>query len=203
MLKKRFPSVKAVATAGTIAHMEQQIDPKFFNAGWGSQFAGQIDMDFEIAEPLPASGEIYLEGHALKAVEVGHSDTHDSTILWVPDLKLAVCGDVVYGDVHQMLAAANTRALRAEWIAAIEKVESLGPETVVPGHKKPGELDGTFHLAASKKYIQDFQETLNGGAKSPKEVLQAMLKKYPTRFNSGALMMGCIGAFKSKNGSQL
>jgi glyoxylase-like metal-dependent hydrolase (beta-lactamase superfamily II) len=194
MLKKRFPGVRAVATKGTIAHMKQQIEPANFKASWGTQFPNQIDTEFVLAEPLPTSGEFLLEGHGLKAVEVGHSDTYDTTVLWVPDLRLAVCGDVVYGDVHCMLGAANTKALREEWIAAIATIEALGAEMVVPGHMKPGELTGTFHLGATKKYIRDFGEVLATGAKSSREIAEAMLKMYPTRFNQGALLMGAMVA---------
>jgi len=196
MLRRRFPGVKAVATAGTIAHMKQQIEPRTFKATWGTQFPNQIDTEFVLAEPLPASGEFQLEGHALKAVEVGHSDTHDTTVLWVPDLRLAVCGDVVYGDVHCMLGTAKTKALREEWIAAIMKVGALGPEIVVPGHMKPGELTGTFHLAATKQYILDFDEVVGIGERTSREIAEAMLKRYPTRFNPGALLMGAMAAGK-------
>ena len=198
LLRKRFPGVKAVATAGTIAHMKQQIEPKTFNATWGSQFPNQIDTDFALAEPLPPSGEFSLEGHVLQAVEVGHSDTHDTTVLWVPDIRLAVCGDVVYGDVHCMLGAANTKALQDEWIAAIMKVGALGPEMVVPGHMKPGELTGTFHLAATRQYILDFGQVVGDGGKSSRDIAEAMLERYPTRFNKGALLVGAMAAAKKK-----
>ena len=50
----------------------------------------------------------------MQIVEVEHPDTYNLTTLWVPDLKLAVCGDVVYGDVHQILAEAKTLALQKE-----------------------------------------------------------------------------------------
>jgi glyoxylase-like metal-dependent hydrolase (beta-lactamase superfamily II) len=204
MLQKRFPGVKAVATPGTIAHMKQQIEPKTFGKTWGSQFPNQIDTDFALAEPLPANGEFMLEEHVLRAVEVGHSDTHDTTVLWVPSIRLAVCGDVVYGDVHCMLGAANTKALREEWIAAIKKVGSLGPEMVVPGHMKPGELTGTFHLAATKRYISDFGEVVAEGEKSAREIMEEMLGRYPSRFNRGALLMGAMAAGKrGKKGGKL
>jgi glyoxylase-like metal-dependent hydrolase (beta-lactamase superfamily II) len=99
----------------------------------------------------------------MQGVDVGHTDTTDTTVLWVPDLKLAVCGDVVYGDVHQYLAEANTREKRMEWIAALEKVKALGPETVVAGHKRLGGLDGVYNLDASIEYIRDFQGLIDGG----------------------------------------
>ncbi|TEY82990.1 hypothetical protein BOTCAL_0026g00290 [Botryotinia calthae] len=119
---------------------------------------------------LPTSGRFDIEGHECHAIEVGHSDTRDSTILWVPSLKLAAGGDVVYGDVHQMLGEANTTTeLRNEWISAIEKVEALGPEIVTGGHRMNGEVDGVFHLAATKLY--------------------------PNRFNPNVLKWGCNVAF--------
>lgn len=74
----------------------------------------------------------------------------------MPDLKLAVRGDMVYGQVHQMLFEANTKAKLEKWIRVVEKAESLQPAYVVPGYKQVEEIDGIWHLAATKKYVQDF-----------------------------------------------
>jgi glyoxylase-like metal-dependent hydrolase (beta-lactamase superfamily II) len=196
LLLKRFPGAKAVATKGTVRHMKQQVDPKAFEAMWGSRFPGQVPRPFELADELPSSNMFKLEGHVLKAVEVGQADTHDSTVLWVPDIKLAVCGDVVYGDVHQMLGECDTKEKRAGWIAAIRKVEALKPELVVAGHKRASEMDGAFHLENSRKYIESFEEFLDAGAKDARELSKKMLERYPTRFNEGALVVGCMNTFK-------
>jgi len=198
-LMKRFPGVEAVATPAVIIHMKDQIEPKKFKSSWSSQFPGEINENFQVAKPLPTSSNIFLEDRVLHVVEVGQADTHDSTILWVPDLKLAVCGDVVYGDVHQMLAEANTKEKRAAWIASIRKVEALKPEMVVPGHKRASEIDGTFHLTETRKYIETFEELLEGGAKDARELTKLMLERYPTRCNRSALIMGCINAFKGSS----
>lgn len=204
-LKKRFPNARAVATPDVIAHMRGQTEPKAFARSWGSQFPNQIDTDFVLAEPLPASGEFTLkdgvtdETFTMRAVEVGHADTHSSTVLWSEDLKLAVAGDVVYGTVHQMLAEANTAALRSEWIRAIETVEALGPAVVVAGHKLAHELDGPWHLRNSKRYIQDFDRLVQGGeVTNARELVARMKALYPSRFNDGALVAGAVAAFKVK-----
>jgi glyoxylase-like metal-dependent hydrolase (beta-lactamase superfamily II) len=194
-LVKRFPGVEAVAMPAVISHMKNQINPDTYKKTWGSQFPGQIDEEFKLPRPLPGN-ELVLEGHMMQVVEVGQADTHDSTILWVPDIRLAVCGDVVYGDVHQMLGEANTRDKREGWISSIRKVEALKPEIVVAGHKRAGEVDGTYHLAESRKYIETFQALLDGGAKDARELSRLMLDRYPTRYNPGALIIGCINAFK-------
>lgn len=202
-LRKRFPGVKTYATQSTRDHMLDQLDPQFFHQTYDSRFPGQIDQQpplTELVEVLPPSGELELEGHILQAVEVGQADTHSSTVLWVPDLRLAVCGDVVYGDCHQMLAECTTSDLRAAWIRSIEKVESLSPDIIIPGHKKEGEVDGIWHLKETKEYIQTFDELIRTGkAKSARELTSYMLEKYPNRFNPGALIMGSMAAFKSKS----
>lgn len=203
LLVRRFPGVQTIATAGTIEHMKGQISPTTFLEFWTACFpGGQIPEQTEMATPLGPSNEFYLEGHVFKAVEVGQSDTHDSTILWIPDIKLAVCGDVVYGDVHQMLAECTTRELRAAWIASISKVEALKPELVVPGHKQPHELDGTFHLQNTRRYIETFQELIDAGAKDAEELSREMVKKFPTRFNMSALNSGCLAAFSASGSAQ-
>jgi hypothetical protein len=43
-----------------------------------------------------------------KLLKSDRADTYDSTILWIPDLLVAVCGGVVYRNVHRMLAEMNT-----------------------------------------------------------------------------------------------
>ena len=198
-LQQRFPGAKAVATPGTVQHMRD--DAKGFAKSWGSQFPGMIDTDFAFAAEL--AGEFALEGQRLAPVEVGHSDTYDSTVLWVPSIRLAVCGDVVYGDCHQMLGRANTKALRGEWIAAVERVEALDPQLVVPGHMKAAELPGTWHLENTKRYIRDFGDIVEGGARSPREVSKKMLELWPSRFNTGALLVGCMAAFQGKEKGKL
>lgn len=113
----------------------------------------------------------------------------------MPDLKLAVCGDVVYGQVHQMLFEANTKAKREEWIRAVEKVEALNPTYVVPGHRRSEEIDGVWHLAFTKKYIEDFGKIIETNPKGPKEIINSMLTLYPERFNPAALILSAMGAF--------
>ena len=211
MLMQRFPGVQVVATKGTIEHMKSQVSPEAFNM-WGSRFPGQIDTAFSIEKvgPLSASGDFYLpsedgndsqKAFKFQAVEVGHSDTHSSTVLFVPHLKLVVAGDVVYGDVHQMLVEANTHALRMEWVRAIETVMALSPtpEAVVPGHMKVEEIPGAWHLERSRRYIMDFDRLVEGGeCKSARELVARMKELWPTRFNDGALIVGAMTALKVK-----
>ncbi|KAF7585097.1 hypothetical protein BBP40_000224, partial [Aspergillus hancockii] len=92
--------------------------------------------------PLDGDLRFKLEDQSVfQAIECRHSDTYDSTGRWVPDVKLAVCSDVVY-QVHQMLCEANTKAKRDEWMWAAQVVEDLGPAYAVPGYRLEEEVDG-------------------------------------------------------------
>ncbi|RAH75741.1 Metallo-hydrolase/oxidoreductase [Aspergillus japonicus CBS 114.51] len=206
VVQKHFPEARPVATPRVIAHMNQQVEGQVFASMWEARFPGQIytPQPTPLAHPLPDDNTLLLDGcWMLQAIECGHSDTYDSTILWVPELKLAVCGDVVYGQVHQMLFEANTPAKREEWIRAVEQVAALKPVYVVPGHKQAEEMDGVWHLAATKKYIEDFGRIAASGPKDPTEVFTQMTELYPDRFNPAALRLSSVGVFQQERNPQL
>ena len=105
-------------------------------------------------EPIPVDG-IKLEGHQLLAVEVGHTDTDDTTVLHVPSIGLVVAGDVAYNGVHQYLLESAHGGVEA-WLAALDKVAALQPRAVVAGHKNkdlpddPAILDADSRLPAER-----------------------------------------------------
>lgn len=197
-LIERFPEAVAVAKKATIQHIEQQLDEDYVSNTWEAFFpGGQIYKPITKPVALPDSNEFKLEGRWIfKAIEVGHSDTFDSTVLWVPDLRLAVCGDVVYGEVHQMLLEANTKVKREEWIRAVERVQALDPVHVVAGHKKAEEPDAAWHLANTKRYLLDWGSLLKKSPKDPQELYGEMVKLYPHRFNRMPLLWSAWGAFQ-------
>lgn len=194
---ERFPEAVALATKGTIEHAEQQLSEDYFPRIWEAFFpGGQIYKPIARPKQLPGSNEFkLLDRWLFQAVEVGHSDTYDSTVLWVPDLRLAVCGDVVYGEVHQMLLEANTKAKREEWIRAVERVQALDPVHVVAGHKKAEEPDAAWHPANTKQYLLDWGSILRKSPKDPQELYKEMVKPHPHRFNRMPLMWSAGGAF--------
>src|SRR5258707_3616994 len=96
-LLDRFPNARAVATPGVVKVMRQQASPEVVASFWNARFPGQIPERLVIAEELGMDG-IDVEGHDLVAIEVGHTDTDDTTCLHVPSLDLVVAGDVAYND---------------------------------------------------------------------------------------------------------
>jgi glyoxylase-like metal-dependent hydrolase (beta-lactamase superfamily II) len=147
-----------------------------------------------IAEELKGN-VIALEGHELVAVELGHTDTDHTTCLHVPSIGLVVAGDAAYNDVHLYLAESNAEK-RQEWIAALDKIESLKPRAVVASHKRPENDDSPRIIEETRQYIRDF-DRLAQATKTAQELYDKMLEIYPNRVNPGWALWSSARAVKS------
>jgi hypothetical protein len=107
-----------------------------------------------VAETID-DGAIQLEGQDLVVIPLGHTDTDDTTCLYVPSIGLVVAGDAVYNDVHLYLAESSS-ASRRVWIEALDTIESLRPRAEVAGHKRPERDDDPRIIEETRQYIRDF-----------------------------------------------
>src|SRR6201984_2950266 len=124
LLLQRFPGAVAYATEGTIAMMHKQATEGRAQM-WDVDFPGLIPPSPVVYQTIPVDG-IKLEGHQLLAVEVGHTDTDDTTVLHVPSIGLVVAGDVAYNGVHQYLLESANGGIKT-WLQALHNVEAIHP----------------------------------------------------------------------------
>jgi glyoxylase-like metal-dependent hydrolase (beta-lactamase superfamily II) len=183
-IRKRFPKARLVATREVIAVMQKQTSAPVVNAYWKTRFPGQIDSTLGVADELKG-GVIELEGEQLVSVPLGHTDTESTTCLHAPSIGLAVCGDAVYNEVHLHLGESNADG-RKEWIAALDKVESLNPVAVIAGHKRPGAPDTPKSIEETRKYIREFGR-IAANTETASELYEQMLAIYPDRMNPAIL----------------
>lgn len=192
-LLNHFPGARAIASPGVVAAMRAAADEEKSSGGWSKRFPGQVPAQIVPAQILEST-TFYLEGHELRVVDIGHTDTDNTTALHVPSIGLVVAGDAIYNETHPYLAESDAAGRRA-WLAAIDKIEALNPKSVVVGHG-PLEPDcDPRHIAATRTYLQDF-ERLNGQTETPRQLYDQMLELYPDRINPGSLWSG---AHKAKN----
>ncbi|KAJ6150425.1 beta-lactamase-like protein [Penicillium samsonianum] len=197
VLQKHWPNLRAIATPATVASMKEQLSREKFEGIWLKLFPGdQIPQPLVLATAMD-SDTFNIEGHTFRAIEVGHSDTHDTTILHVLSIDLVVAGDVVYGDVHQYFGEANTTEKRNEWLRAIDLIESLKPQTVIAGHKRAGTVDGVFNLRATRQYIVDFENAVKSTS-NWQDLWERMKELYPGRINPHAILAGAVAAFPNE-----
>jgi glyoxylase-like metal-dependent hydrolase (beta-lactamase superfamily II) len=192
-LLERFPKARAVATPNTVKVMRQNASPQALDGAWKPGFPGQIPDKLVIAEELEGN-VIDLEEHELVAVELGHTDTDHTTCLHVPSIGLVVAGDAAYNGVHLYLAESNAQN-RQEWIAALDKIESLNPRAVVASHKRPENDDNPRIIEETRQYIRDF-DRLAETTKTAQELYDKMLALYPNRVNPGWALWSSACAVK-------
>jgi glyoxylase-like metal-dependent hydrolase (beta-lactamase superfamily II) len=183
-LLERFPKARAIATPDVVRLMKQQISPEYVQSFWEKRFPGQLPDKLAAAEAMEGK-QFELEGHKLIAVEIGHTDTDNTTCLHVPSIGLVVAGDAVYNGIHLYLAESSTRT-RPEWLGALDKIASLRPLNVIAGHKVADGDDDPRHIEETRKYIQDFIR-LNEVTRTARELYDRMLEHHPDRLNPGAL----------------
>jgi glyoxylase-like metal-dependent hydrolase (beta-lactamase superfamily II) len=182
---ERFPNARFVARPEVIKVMRQQASPESLATFWNPRFPGQISSHLAIAEEL-SGNVINLEGHDLVSVPLGFTDTANTTCLHVPSIGLMVAGDAAYNGVHLHLSESPDQEKRQEWIAALDKMESLKPRAVIAGHKRVGNDDSPKILGETRRYIRDF-ESLAMQTTTALELYDQMLKLYPDWGNRGAL----------------
>jgi len=114
--------------------------------------------------------------------------------LHVPSIGLVVAGDAAYNDVHLYLVESDVQK-RQEWIAALDKIESLKPRAVVATHKRPENDDSPRIIEETRRYIRDF-DRLAETTRSAQELYDEMLALYPSRINPGWALWSSTCAVK-------
>lgn len=184
-LTRRFPGARPVATASVVADIEANGDA---GAAWFRGLFGDVIVAPPAAPDPLAGSALDLEGHEIRIIEVGQSDTAPSTVVHVPALDTVVAGDVAYNRIHPMLAFTDADQARA-WIRSIDAIEALKPATVVAGHKDPhaSDTDIATILDGTRDYIEDFLGTVAGGG-GAREIIETMTAKYPEYGNHTTLV---------------
>jgi glyoxylase-like metal-dependent hydrolase (beta-lactamase superfamily II) len=157
---------------------------------WDARFPGQVAQGEIDVAAIPAEG-IELEGHPLRAIELGHTDTDDTTALWVPSIGVVVAGDAVYNYCHQYLNESGNGGLD-KWLTALDLIERLRPRHIVAGHKDKTKPDDTGAIQRTRDYIMAFAELLEQQPDTQEEFFDLMLERFPGYANPKALWRSIV-----------
>jgi glyoxylase-like metal-dependent hydrolase (beta-lactamase superfamily II) len=184
LILARFPKARVIARPEVVEAMKRHILPESVDNFWKKLFPGQIADRLLIADTMGKS-EFELEGREMVAIGTGHTDTDNTTCLHVPSIGLVVSGDAAYNGVHPYLGETDAKG-RLDWIAALDKIESLKPTAVIAGHKAPGTSDHPRIVEETRQYIRDF-DRLSRVASDARDLYDRMLEVYPAWLNPGSL----------------
>jgi glyoxylase-like metal-dependent hydrolase (beta-lactamase superfamily II) len=194
-----FPNARAVTAAAVVPDARGQLSPDLMQF-WNTILPGQIPEHPIMPDALDGD-VIDLEGHELRIINVGQSDTNPSTIVYVPSLDVVVSGDVAYNGIHQWLASTDHEK-RMQWIASVEQIEALEPKIVVASHKRPDARDDdpATILGNTKTYIRDFDQSLSK-SHSAQELVDRMMVLHGDLGNPYTLWTAAQGVFEQGQGA--
>ena len=133
--------------------------------------------DFGGVELVPPtrtfSGTLALDvgGRRVELIEVGPAHTQGDTLVWVPDARVLFAADVLFVGVTPVMWAGPVE----RWVAALDRIEALDPEVVVPGHGPPSTLAEVRALRAWWQEIDAATRAHHAAGRTPLEAARAIL----------------------------
>ena len=169
-----FPDARVLATAQTIAHIRKSAEGKLNY--WGPILGDGAPSRIVIPDPL-VGDRIDLEGNALQIIGLD-GPTPERTFVWIAAARAVAGGIPVFGGEYVWMADTQTAQSQADWLATLDRIASLTPDTVVPGHFKPGAPLTLDSVRFTADYIRAFIDAA-ANAKDSGELIAAMKQRYP------------------------
>ncbi len=164
-----FPQAKVVTTKAVLAEFNAKA-PGTFMYLKGS-LTDQIADALTTPEAL-AGDTILIDGQALTVIEAPHAgESQAAAALVLPGKKALIAGDLVYHDVHLVLAECEWQG----WLDNLTALKAMGFETIYPGH---GATTDMATLDADADYIKAVVPIMDG-ATTADEAKAAIKVKYP------------------------
>ena len=196
-LLERFPDARCYALPNVIEAIRDTMEMQ--NAQWSMLFGEATVTGSPAILPEPLVGDtLFVDGSPIKIIEVDQADIHPTSIVHIPDIDVVVAGDSVYNEIHPMLGLSTPEEWQ-HWLKTIDVVESLGPNMIVAGHRRPDGDDRAveFMLQETRAYIRDFAREFEQ-AEDAQALVDAMVAKYPTYGNLWTLEFSAMSAIQRR-----
>jgi glyoxylase-like metal-dependent hydrolase (beta-lactamase superfamily II) len=115
--------------------------------------------------------ELEVGGRTVELEYVGPAHTVGDAIAWLPDARIAFAGDIVFNGVMPIMWAGPV----GNWIAALDRTESLGPQVVIGGHGPAGSLSDLAPLRDYWVWLRDRVAEAGPGA-DPSRLAERLIR---------------------------
>ena len=176
VFRAAYPSVRIIATSAVIARINQVYQEKLDK--WKQLLGSDAATRVVPIEPLDGDTITFDSSH-IEVLKHIRGDTDENTMLWIPERRILVAGDVVFNDMHVYTAETDSLA-RGKWLHSLNAIRAMRPSVVIPGHSKSGaRLDASTAVDFTETYLRVFEEELKQ-AKGPEGLIEAMKERFPS-----------------------
>src|ERR1700730_1282319 len=176
VFKEDYPGVRIIANSAVTDRVnkvyQEKVDKwkKILGSGAISQVVAIEKFD---------GNSIEFENSQIELLKDVQGDTDENTMLWIPEQRILIAGDVLFNNMHVYTAETDSKA-RGKWLNSINKIRELKPSVVIPGHSKVGApLDASTAVDFTENYLLVFEEELKK-AKDADSLINAMKEKFPS-----------------------
>ena len=185
VIARAFPDAHVVAVPSEADVINKQFFGKV--AHWEGIIGAQNVCRVETNVESLRENHFELEGHRLEILSKVMGDMRYNTMVWIPSIKTLYGSDVLFNQAHPFTCEL-TREERKQWIADVDKIETMGAEVIIPGHQKPGMQFNRSSLDFTREYIRATEEELVK-TETVGEFYYAMAQRFPdanlTRLSNG------------------
>lgn len=183
-ITKAFPEAKIVATQATVDAIQSTKDGKL--AYWGPILKEDAPQTVLSPKAL-AQDSLTLEGETIQ-IKGLDGKAPERSFLWVPSIKTVMGGVVVSDNIHIWIADTQTTESQDAWQETLSLIQSLQPETVIPGHFVGDSALDLDSVRFTEQYLKDFRAT-SDTTKNSQELIAKMKTLYPNLAEESSLEM--------------
>lgn len=118
-----------------------------------------------ITDPFTGDLTIEVGGRRVELLTVGPAHTEGDVIAWLPDEGVLFAGDILFIEGTPIMWGGPLN----NWISACERIESLAPKVIVPGHGPLTDLAGVKTFAEYLRFVQDGVRRRHEAGMSPRD----------------------------------
>lgn len=181
---KAFPEAKIVATQATVDAIQSTKDGKL--AYWGPILKEDAPQTVLLPKALTADS-LTLEGETIQ-IKGLDGKAPERSFLWIPSIKTVMGGVVVSDNIHVWIADTQTAESQDAWQETLDLIQSLQPETVIPGHFVGDSALNLDSIRFTAQYLKDFRAA-NATTKNSQELIAKMKTLYPNLAEESSLEM--------------
>ena len=137
--------------------------------------------------------DLTIGDHAVELIEVGPAHTRGDVIIHVPASRAIFTGDILFIEGTPIMWEGPV----GNWIDACEKIASLEPDVIVPGHGPLTDVEGTLAVRDYLVYVRDeARKRFDAGLSARDAALDIRLGDYSSWLDSERIAVNVVTLYR-------